>query len=243
MGSHHLEYGFPSTHSTNSISIALLLFAYVYDLAYPPSPSTSPSISSASFIILSIILSIYAFSIVFGRLYTAMHSFTDCLFGVILGTAIWWVSTSWNGIPITLSPSGIFSYILSPFMTSNNTIHLGRGLGMETHLWNWVATGGREIPLILIPLCLLLVNQHPQPVDDCPCFEDAIAFASVFFGALVGNWVTRNSGLQKVMEIVSVMPGSGWIWDAGREGWVSVERGWLDYLTWWSVAGLKMTLG
>ena len=31
----------------------------------------------------------YVFSIVFGRLYTAMHSFTDCIVGVALGAGIW----------------------------------------------------------------------------------------------------------------------------------------------------------
>jgi Helicase associated domain (HA2) len=29
-----------------------------------------------------------------------------------------------------------------------------------------------------------MVNQHRQPVDDCPCFEDAIAFVSVVMGKL-----------------------------------------------------------
>ena len=34
------------------------------------------------------ILVFYMLSIVFGRLYTGMHSFPDC-FGVLLGTGIW----------------------------------------------------------------------------------------------------------------------------------------------------------
>lgn len=38
-------------------------------------------------------------------------------------------------------------------------------------------------PLITtrIAICLL-VNQHPSHVGDCPCFEDAISFVSVFLG-------------------------------------------------------------
>ena len=35
------------------------------------------------------VLSFYVFSIVYGRMYTAMHSFTDCTVGVLMGTAIW----------------------------------------------------------------------------------------------------------------------------------------------------------
>ena len=34
-------------------------------------------------------LTLYAISIVFGRIYTGMHSFTDCGVGVALGAAIW----------------------------------------------------------------------------------------------------------------------------------------------------------
>ncbi|KAH9020631.1 hypothetical protein EDB85DRAFT_2152955 [Lactarius pseudohatsudake] len=37
----------------------------------------------------------------------------------------------------------------------------------------------RAAPLAVTVVCLLLANQHLSPVDDCPCFEDAIAFASV----------------------------------------------------------------
>lgn len=46
-------------------------------------------ISRTTYIVALSILVFYVFSIVFGRLYTGMHSFTDCLFGIILGTSIW----------------------------------------------------------------------------------------------------------------------------------------------------------
>ena len=52
----------------------------------------------------------YIFSIVFGRLYCGMHSFTDCTVGVVLGATVWalywameniienWISTAgWYG--------------------------------------------------------------------------------------------------------------------------------------------------
>ncbi|KAF5351029.1 hypothetical protein D9756_008418 [Leucocoprinus leucothites] len=230
MGSHHLEYGFPSTHSTNSVSIALFLFAQVYDLAYPSTPSTIPYISPTTFTILAALLGLYTFSIVFGRLYTAMHSFTDCAVGVLLGTAIWWAYNSWDGIPIT-----------SPL--SSYTIHIGRGLNLDKLVWNWTMEGGWEVPVLLVILCAVLVNQHPQPVDDCPCFEDAIAFASVLFGALLGRWAMMNSAFGDLWQPHVVMPGSGWLWDSAASSWVEVERGWNDVAIWWGVAALKMTLG
>ena len=40
--------------------------------------------------------------------------------------------------------------------------------------------------LLIIPSTLLLVTFHPQPAENCPCFEDAIAFLSVFAGILLG---------------------------------------------------------
>lgn len=240
MGSHHLEYGFPSTHSTNSVSIALFLFAHVYNLAYPTSPTTAPAISLTLFTILTIFLGFYAFSIVFGRLYAAMHSFTDCAMGVVLGTGIWWAYSSWEGIPITLAIPGPLHFY---FASSSYTVYLGRGLGLGKWLWDWAMGGGWEVPLILVPLCLLLVNQHPQPVDDCPCFEDAIAFASVLFGALVGRWAVSNSSFGPIVKRGLVMPGSGWIFDPASSMWMQVDRGWTDVLVWWSVAALKMTIG
>jgi hypothetical protein len=40
----------------------------------------------------------YAVSVVFGRLYTAMHSFTDCVMGVVMGAVIWWVHDGYWGL-------------------------------------------------------------------------------------------------------------------------------------------------
>lgn len=84
IGTHHLEYGFPSTHSTNSVSMALFMFGQVHS-AY----SDHSAISGTTYWILCGILVLYAISIVFGRIYTGMHSFTDCGVGVALGAAIW----------------------------------------------------------------------------------------------------------------------------------------------------------
>ena len=39
-----------------------------------------------------------------------------------------------------------------------------------------------------------MVNQHPQPVDDYPCFEDAIAFVSIVMGSLLARWHAVHYG-------------------------------------------------
>ncbi|KAF8631391.1 hypothetical protein AX15_002422 [Amanita polypyramis BW_CC] len=263
IGSHHLEYGFPSTHSTNSVSIALFLFALIHRLTYP-SPSTlsdipvEPVLSTQTFTFLTILLCIYIFSIVFGRLYTAMHCFTDCVMGAFLGTFIWWAETSWTGIPVRLlfsssplHPTSIlirfltFFNVGSPLPTSPSLsspgiiVHLGHGLGLGSALYSWVEKGGWEVPLTLIPPALLAVNQHPQPVDDCPCFEDAIAFGSVVLGILVGKWAMNQLGISRLSVM---MPGSGWVHTLD-EGWIPVARTWEDVSVWWGIAIMKMVFG
>lgn len=86
------------------------------------------------------------------------------------------------------------------------------------------------VPSVLVPLCLLLVHYHPQPVDDCPCFEDAIAFVSVILGAYLARWHAVYTGLDD--RLLAVMPGGQgdiWTWD---------ER-----IQWWSLAGTKVGFG
>ena len=92
----------------NSVSIALFFWTIVYRWSNTP---VADSVSAASFaqnatdfvadaapqMVISttgywiwvVILVLYAFSIVYGRLYTAMHSFTDCAVGTALGVATW----------------------------------------------------------------------------------------------------------------------------------------------------------
>lgn len=85
------------------------------------------------------------------------------------------------------------------------------------------------VPLTIIPLAVIMVNQHPVPVDDCPCFEDAIAFVSVLLGSLLGRWHAVQNGFDQSFFGTS-MPGSG-------------GMGWSDRGIWWGVASLKMVFG
>ncbi|KAF8509064.1 hypothetical protein BU17DRAFT_56370 [Hysterangium stoloniferum] len=146
ISNHHLEYGFPSTHSTNSISIILYIHTLIYRFYL------TGGITSTALYTVQIMLAWYVFSIIYGRLYCGMHSFTDCTVGMIVGAAAWaayWVMEDW--------------------------------------LEEWIANTGWS-PVVMI-------NQHPQPVDDCPCFEDSIAFVSSIVGVLIGQWHRHNFGL------------------------------------------------
>lgn len=51
-----------------------------------------------------------------------------------------------------------------------------------------------------MPLTLALVHFHPEPVDDCPCFEDAIAVLSCTMGSFVGHWQVSKYGLSHLLR-------------------------------------------
>ncbi|KIJ29297.1 hypothetical protein M422DRAFT_188721 [Sphaerobolus stellatus SS14] len=144
IGKHHLEYGFPSTHSTNSVSMVL----YVNTLLL-----RMENLSTTTLYTLQAIMAIYAFTIIYGRLYCGMHSLTDCTVGTAVGAAVW--VTYW---------------------------------AIEDQVETWLATAGWYAPIAMVTTAMLMVNKHPQPVDDCPCFEDAIAFIASILGVFVGQW-------------------------------------------------------
>ncbi|OSD02614.1 PAP2-domain-containing protein [Trametes coccinea BRFM310] len=217
LGSHHLEYGFPSTHSTNSVSIALFIYTLVRRLYTTPVSTAAQSaieggvsylngttagtvaqaegaFSTATYGFLIGVLIFYVFSIVYGRLYTAMHSFTDCIAGMAIGAGIW-----------------------------------GLHILVGEYVDSWVRTSGWIVPAVIVPLCLFLVHRHPQPVDDCPCFEDAIAFISVVMGEFLARWYMHHHGYDATF-FVHPMPGSTW-------------ATWSDVAIWWSVAAIKMVIG
>ncbi|KAI5799611.1 sphingoid base-phosphate phosphatase [Pyronema domesticum] len=78
-GSAALEYGFPSTHSTNAISVALYGLLVLY---------ATPEVTAKQRILCESLALIYSFSIVFGRLYCGMHGFLDVIVGILLGALI-----------------------------------------------------------------------------------------------------------------------------------------------------------
>lgn len=78
-GSVSLEYGFPSTHSTNAVSVAL------YGLLTLHSAS---DVTAGHKAVIQVLVALYSFSIVFGRLYCGMHGFLDVVVGMLLGAVL-----------------------------------------------------------------------------------------------------------------------------------------------------------
>lgn len=165
MSTHGQEYGFPSSHSTNSVSIALFFDAWLAMNAEKFGIGAIGSMVAKSgelpglaffeflaYVGLPVLL-FYALSIILGRMYCGMHSIADCVAGTIMGWACWY---GWQAAerPVTL----------------------------------WVSSGHWTVPVLSLVVCLLLVNKHPEPVDDCPCFEDAIAVLACLLGSFVVHW-------------------------------------------------------
>ncbi|KAI9834158.1 MAG: Sphingosine-1-phosphate phosphatase 2 [Phylliscum demangeonii] len=150
-GSAALEYGFPSTHSTNAVSIA------VYAALALQSATASPSSNLRS--ALGCILFVYTASITFGRVYCGMHGFLDVLSGSLLGAVLACIEFQYGRI---------FNELL--FSSSYTT------------------------PLLLAIVMCLLIWIHPEPADDCPCFDDSVAFAGVMIGLEFGHWQYARSG-------------------------------------------------
>lgn len=74
-----------------------------------------------------------------------------------------------------------------------------------------------------------MVNQHPQPVDDCPCFEDAIAFISVVLGDILGRWAFFQYGVTPEF-FKTPQPGSAYSTIT-------------DVATWWLFSVIKVVIG
>lgn len=144
-----LEYGFPSTHSTNAMSV---VWYALYAL---------PEDSNSTTVVTRLLLYLYAASILAGRIYCGMHGFIDVICGSLLGIAI---------AAVQMQYGDIFDF--------------------------WISSGSINNLLVSVLIVLALVRIHPEPADDCPCFDDSVAFSGVFIGIQLGALGLLNSKLQ-----------------------------------------------
>lgn len=144
-GSAALEYGFPSTHSANAVSVA------VYILFQLDSPDST--LHPTTTLVMKVIAYCYMLSITLGRLYCGMHGFLDVFVGSFIGALI-----------------AVIEWVYGP--------------SFEVYLHNgsWVG------PVLVAAFIIFLVRIHPEPADDCPCFDDSVAVAGVLIGLELGSW-------------------------------------------------------
>jgi len=53
---------------------------------------------------------------------------------------------------------------------------------------------------------LVLVRVHPEPADDCPCYDDSVSFAGVIIGVQAGNWHFAQSGYASNEPVYGAIP-------------------------------------
>lgn len=152
-GSAALEYGFPSTHSTNAVSVAAYAILLLRD--------GGNNISATTNWYLQLLAYFYASSIVLGRLYCGMHGFFDVVVGSLLGVAI-----------------AYGQYYLGPLKDE------------------YLFSGTYQSLLVVFLVIAVLVRIHPEPADNCPCFDDSVAFAGVVLGCDLGAWHFARSRYQ-----------------------------------------------
>lgn len=87
-GSAALEYGFPSTHATNAVSVVYYAVFHLKSFDSTMSPWTNVAFQAG--------LYTYALSIVIGRLYCGMHGFLDVIYGSVLGALLGFVQCSYE---------------------------------------------------------------------------------------------------------------------------------------------------
>lgn len=151
-GSAALEYGFPSTHSTNAVSVAVYGLAILNSSDSTLSPRVNLGLQALTYA--------YVVSVVLGRLYCGMHGFFDVFIGCLLGALIGALQ---------------FAY--------------------ESSFEESLASADGSNVVLLIIAVLVLVRIHPEPADDCPCFDDSVAFAGVLLGTEVAYWHCVKHGI------------------------------------------------
>lgn len=84
----------------------------------------------------------------------------------------------------------------------------------------WIWEGSFRNVLIVALIVLIFVRVHPEPADDCPCFDDSVAFSGVIIGIQLGAWHFARSGFAIADPVPSTAPYSlvtlGWIVSAAR---------------------------
>ncbi|KAI9754005.1 MAG: hypothetical protein M1815_005904 [Lichina confinis] len=173
-GTAALEYGFPSTHSTNAMSVAVYMFILLHSETFDLDPSVR--------LVFECVLCWFALTLMVGRLYCGMHGFLDVGVGGFVG------------VVLALSEAAYGEWFDLLLYSSSYQL----------------------LPVIVFVACAL-IRVHPEPADDCPCFDDSVAFAGVMIGVECGNWLYARSGWASDFPAPATVP-----FDLHKLGWFKV---------------------
>ncbi|KAI8619569.1 PAP2 superfamily-domain-containing protein [Chytriomyces sp. MP71] len=180
------EFGLPSTHSANAMSVSTLVLL----VSGGPSRGIHPAIAAG--------LAVYPVLMGCSRVLSGMHSWIDVWAGWGLGFAI---AAGWYCVWFVAGGAG----------------------------W-WLLRAGPTGVAAVMALVPLLVGMHPDPEEECPCFEDSVAFVSVFAGLLVGHWMRNGVFWNDFMGVSSDV-----------ERWMNVDE--LSAMAWFALFALRLVIG
>lgn len=115
---------------------------------------------------LMFIFFIYYISLIFGRVYCGMHGFLDIIAGSLIGFVLFIYRVS-------------FGVVVDKWL-------------LESH--NDSTLGLILTPIVIVSFFVLLIHVHVEPVDDCPCFDDSVAFLGVLIGLELSHWLAYVTG-------------------------------------------------
>lgn len=70
----------------------------------------------------------------------------------------------------------------------------------------YVLAGSAQHVIIVTVVILALVRLHPEPADDCPCFDDSVSFAGVMLGVQLSGWQFARSSVAWTEPCLSTVP-------------------------------------
>lgn len=145
------EYGFPSSHSANATAVSLIILMKIIEIG----DQFTPPVRNG----LIVVLFLYYFSLIFGRLYCGMHGLVDIFTGSFIGVIVF-----------------LFRYKLGDAWDN-----------LLVYNTSFMA------PIAVIIIFVACIHFHFDPVDDCPCFDDSVAFIGVLIGLDLSHWYANYS--------------------------------------------------
>ena len=98
---------------------------------------------------------------------------------------------------------------------------LGALLGLVQAMYgqafdDWLHAGDIKRVALVVLVVLVLVRIHPEPADDCPCFDDSVSFAGVMIGIEYAGWHFARTSYAWTLPAKGTIP-----FDLKEMGWLT----------------------